>query len=179
MSLSKGEVKNPKTLQTTYTKPMKPTSAILLFVLLLSACGTARPVLDRDSTKVEVKTVERIVRDTAFIELPVIIEKVATLDTASTLENKYAKSEASVSGGVLHHSLSTKPVREPVIVETKETVRDSVVFRDRIVKEDIYIEKPLTRWQQFRLQLGSVTLILIVIAILYLLSFFVQQLPKT
>lgn len=78
---------------------MKP-SAILLFALCLSACGTARPLSSRDSTKVEVKTVERIVSDTAYIELPVIIEKVATLDTLSVLENKYAKSEASVSAGV-------------------------------------------------------------------------------
>ena len=76
---------------------MKPTSAILLFALCLSACGVARPVLESDNTKVEVKVVEKIVRDTAWLELPVIIETVATLDTASTLENKYAKSEASVT----------------------------------------------------------------------------------
>ena len=147
---------------------MKP-SILLAFTLLLTACGTARPVLDRDSTRVEVKTVEKIIRDTAWVELPVIVERVATLDTTSFLENKYAKSEASVSGGVLTHSLATKPVREPVSVESREIVRDSVVYRDRIVREDIYIEKPLTRWQSFRLQLGSVSLILIVIAILYLL----------
>ena len=147
---------------------MKP-SILLAFTLLLTACGTARPVLDRDSTRVEVKTVEKIIRDTAWVELPVIVERVATLDTTSFLENKYAKSEASVSGGVLTHSLATKPVREPVSVESREIVRDSVVYRDRIVREDIYIEKPLTRWQNFRLQLGSVSLILIVIAILYLL----------
>lgn len=85
-------------------------SAILFMVLLLSACGVARPVLESDNTKVEVKTVEKVVRDTAYIQLPVIIERVATLDTSSVLENKYAKSEASVSGGVLHHSLQTKSV---------------------------------------------------------------------
>ena len=69
-------------------------SAILFMVLLLSACGVARPVLESDNTKVEVKTVEKVVRDTAYIQLPVIIERVATLDTSSVLENKYAKSEA-------------------------------------------------------------------------------------
>ena len=92
----------------------------------------------------------------------------ATLDTASVLENKYAKSEASVSGGALTHSLALKPVREPVIVENKEIVRDSIVFRDRVVREDIYIEKELTWWQRFRLRLGSVSIVLIVIAMLYL-----------
>lgn len=54
------------------------------------------------------------------------------------------------------------------MVEIKEIVRDSLVSRNRIVREDIYIEKPLSRWQHFRLSLGTVSLILIVIAILYL-----------
>ena len=53
---------------------MKP-SAILAFALLLSACGVARPVLESDNTKVEVKVVEKIVKDTAWFELPVIVEK--------------------------------------------------------------------------------------------------------
>ena len=143
---------------------MKP-SAILAFTLCLTACGVARPVLESDNTKVEVKTVVKTVTDTAYIELPVIVEKVATLDTASVLENKYAKSEASVSGGVLHHSLQTKPVREPVKVERVEVVRDSLVYRDRV-----QVEKKLTWWHRFRLTLGNIFFALIVIAILYLLS---------
>ena len=85
---------------------MKP-STFLAFALLLSACGTVRPVLEQDSTKVEVKTVVERVVDTAYVELPVIVEKVATLDTTSLLENKYAKSEAVVSGGVLHQTSGT------------------------------------------------------------------------
>ena len=147
---------------------MKP-SALLAFALLLAACGTARPVLESDSTRAEVKTVVERVVDTAYVELPVIVEKVATLDTASVLENKYAKSEAIVSGGVLTHSLATKPVREPVKVEKEIVYRDSLVYRDRVIKEDIYIEKELTFWQKFRLKLGSWTIVLIVISILYLL----------
>ena len=147
---------------------MKP-SALLAFALLLAACGTARPVLESDSTRVEVKTVVERVVDTTYVELPVIVEKVATQDTASVLENKYAKSEAIVSGGVLTHSLATKPVREPVKVEKEIVYRDSLIYRDRVVKEDIYIEKELTFWQKFRLKLGSWTIVLIVISILYLL----------
>ena len=125
--------------------------------------------MESDNTKVEVKTVVERVVDTAYVELPVIVEKVATLDTASVLENKYAKSEAIVSGGVLTHSLATKPVREPVKVEKEIVYRDSLVYRDRVVKEDIYIEKELTFWQKFRLGLGSWAIVLIVISILYLL----------
>ena len=151
---------------------MKP-SAILAFALLLSARGVARPVLESDNTKVEVKVVEKIVKDTAWFELPVIVEKVATLDTASVLENKYAKSEAVVSGGVLHHSLSTKPVKEPVSVESKETVRDSIVYRDRIQTKTVEVEKKLTWWQTLKMKTGGVTLLAIVlIVILFLISHF-------
>ena len=148
-------------------------STILLFTLLLTACGVARPVLESDNTKVEVKVVEKIVKDTAWFELPVIVEKVATLDTASVLENKYAKSEAVVTGGVLHHSLSTKPVKEPVSVESKETVRDSIVYRDRIQTKTVEVEKKLTWWQSLKMKTGGITLLAIVlIVILFLISHF-------
>ena len=148
-------------------------STLLLFTLLLTACGVARPVLESDNTKVEVKVVEKIVKDTAWFELPVIVEKLATLDTASVLENKYAKSEAVVSGGVLHHSLQTRPVREPVSVESKETVRDSIVYRDRIQTKTVEVEKKLTWWQSLKMKTGGVTLLAIVlIVILFLISHF-------
>ena len=146
----------------------------LLLLLAASACGTVRTLPVQDSTRVEVKVVEKIVKDTAWFEVPTIVEKVATLDTASVLENKYAKSEAVVSGGVLHHSLQTKPVREPVSIEYKEIVRDSIVYRDRVVREDVYIEKPLSFWQSFRMKLGGFTLILIAIAILYFLFHYLK-----
>ena len=154
---------------------MKP-SAILAFTLLLTACGVARPVLESDNTKVEVKTVVRTVTDTAYIELPVIVERVATLDTASVLENKYAKSEASVSGGVLHHSLQTKPVREPVSVESREIVRDSVVYRDRIQTRTVEVEKKLTVWQQAKMKVGGVCFILIILIGLYFIYSIISNL---
>ena len=147
---------------------MKP-SAILATMLLLTACGTVRPVLSQDSTKVEVKMVEKLVRDTAWVELPVIVEKVATLDTASVLENKYAKSEASVSAGVLHHSLATKPVREPVKVERVEVVRDSLVYRDRVQTVTVEVEKKLTWWQSLKLKVGGMALLAIALLVAYYL----------
>ena len=141
----------------------------LFLLLAATSCGSLRRVAEADSTRVEVRTEVKTVLDTAWVELPVFVEKVATLDTTSVLENKYAKSAASVSGGVLTHSLETKPVREPVTVEKQIVYRDSLVYRDRIVKEDIYIEKPLTFWQSFRMKLGGFFLIVIAIAIIYLL----------
>ena len=141
----------------------------LFLLLAATSCGSLRRVAEVDSTRVEVRTEVKTIHDTAWMELPVIVERVATLDTASVLENKYARSEASVSGGILSHSLETKPVKQPVAVESREIVRDSIVFRDRVIQEDIYIEKQLNGWQKFRLRMGDVSLILIAIAILYLL----------
>ena len=151
-------------------------STLLFFTLCLSACGVARPVLESDNTKVEVKVVEKIVKDTAWVELPVIIEKRATLDTTSTIENKYAKSEAVVSGGVLHHSLQTKPVREPVSVESKEIVRDSIVYRDRIQTKTVEVEKKLTPWQQAKMKVGGVCFILIILIGLYFIYSIISNL---
>ena len=142
----------------------------LLLLLAASACSTVRQLPSvTDSTKVEVHVVEKIVRDTAYVELPVIVEQVATLDTASVLENKYAKSEASVSGGVLTHSLATKPVREPVAVEYKEVVRDSIVYRDRIETQTVEVERKLTWWQTLKMKAGGLFLLIALIGIIYII----------
>ena len=154
---------------------MKP-SAILAFALLLSACGVARPVLDQDNTKVEVNTVEVPVHDTAYVQLPVYVEKVATLDTASVLENSFARSAAVVTSGVLHHSLETLPVTLPVPVESKIVYKDSIVFRDRIQTVTREVEKPLSGWQQAKLRVGGVCFLLIILYGLYLIIKFIYNL---
>ena len=146
-------------------------STLLALTLCLTACGVARPVLESENTKVEVRIEREIVRDTAWVELPVIVEKVATLDTASVLENKYAKSEASVSGGVLHHSLQTKPVKEPVSVQKEIVYRDSLVYRDRVEVQTVEVEKELTRWQTLKLKVGGLAMLSAVLLLtLYLIT---------
>ena len=151
-------------------------SILLIIAFLLTACGVARPVLDQDNTKVEVKTVVERVVDTAYVELPVIVEKIATMDTVSVLENKYAKSAATVSGGVLTHSLETKPVKEPVKVEKQIVYRDSTVFRNRIQTVTKEVEKPLTGWQQAKLRVGGVCFFLIILIGLYFILSFILNL---
>ena len=139
----------------------------LLLLLVASACGTVRTLPVQDSTRVEVRVEKEIVVDTAWVELPVIVEKVVTLDTASVLENRYAKSEAVVSGGRLSHSLATKAVREPVKVEKEIVYRDSLVYRDKVVKEEVKVEKALTPWQTLKMRTGGVCLIAILLLIIY------------
>ena len=139
----------------------------LLLLLTASACSTVRQLPSTDSTKVEVRYETKTVHDTAYVELPVIVETVATLDTASVLENKYAKSAASVSGGVLTHSLETKPVREPVSVEKQIVYRDSLVYRDRVQTVTVEVEKKLTAWQTIQMRLGLVAILIIMIVVIY------------
>ena len=141
--------------------------SLILLLLAASACSTVRTLPVQDSTQVEVRTEVKTVHDTAFIQLPVIVEKVQTLDTTSVLENKYAKSEALVSGGVLAHSLETKPVREPVSVEKQIVYRDSLVYADRIVTRTVEVEKKLSWWQALKMKAGGVALLVIALAILY------------
>ena len=147
----------------------------LLLLLVASACGTVRTLPVQDSTRVEVRYETKTVHDTAYVELPVIVEKVATLDTASLLENKYAKSAASVSGGVLTHSLETKPVREPVSVEKQIVYRDSLVYRDKVQTVTVEVEKKLTWWQSFKMKLGVVTLVLLVIVVIYFIFLIINH----
>ena len=148
---------------------------LLLSLLAASACSTVRPLPTTDSTKVEVRYETKTVHDTAFVELPVIVERVATLDTASVLENKYAKSAASVSGGVLTHSLETKPVREPVSVEKQIVYRDSLVFRDKVQTVTVEVEKKLTWWQTLKMRLGLVAIVLIVIVVIYFIFLIINH----
>lgn len=147
----------------------------LLLLLTASACSTVRTLPVQDSTRVEVRYETKTVHDTAYVELPVIVEKVATLDTASVLENKYAKSTAFVSGGVLTHSLETKPVREPVSVEKQIVYRDSLVYRDKVQTVTVEVEKKLTWWQSFKMKLGVVTLVLLVIVVIYFIFLIINH----
>lgn len=128
---------------------------IFLASLLCVACASARQVTPSENTRVEIRAETIFQKDTVYFELPVIVEKVQTLDTMSVLENRYAKSEAIVTDGVLVHSLATKPVKEPVQVETKIVYRDSLVYVDKIVKETVEVVKPLSGPNKFFLEFGK------------------------
>ena len=140
----------------------------ILPLALCVSCGPARHASISDSTRATVREVTRYIKDTVYLELPVITERIVTRDTSSRLENDYAVSEASVSGGYLSHSLATKPARTPVETEAREVVRDSIVFRDRLIEVPVEVEKPLSRWQRALLALGRTMLAMLCAAALWL-----------
>jgi hypothetical protein len=127
----------------------------LLMMPGIASCGICKPVKlqveYRDSVRVEIR--ERVVHDTATFEVPGEVERIVTRDTSSRLENSYAVSEAVVTGGLLHHSLRTKPqtIEVPVAVRVRDT---TTAHTSSAVEEQKIIEGPreLTWWQEFRLK---------------------------
>ena len=139
----------------------------LLFLALASACSTVRQLPSTDSTKVEVRTETVFEKDTVFVELPRVVERVAVQDTTSHLENEFALSDAYISGGVLKHSLETKPVKIPAVVDKQIVYRDSIVFRDRVQTVTVEVEKKLTGWQQAKLRVGGFCFFAVILIGLY------------
>lgn len=125
---------------------------ILLALLALCSCSPKHypQVVYRDSIRVEIR--ERLVHDTVKVEVPKIVERNVTRDTASHLENDWALSDASVSDGFLYHSLETKPhtVYVPVEVPVHDTTYIEKEAQTITVTKEV--EKPLTGWQRFRLR---------------------------
>lgn len=123
---------------------------VILSVLLLSSCSPRVFPVQRDTvTQVRTEIVEKLVRDTIEIILPQDSVYVQTKDTTSVLRIRTAISEASVSGGVLAHSLYSNPEYKP---EIEVVYRDRVEYRDTTIvsssTEVIEVEKQLNGWQK-------------------------------
>ena len=149
---------------------------LVLFSVLCVACATTRQAApsERIITETRIETVYQT--DTVYLEVPQIVEKVVTKDTVSVLENEFAKSAASVSDGLLAHSLETKPVQKPVEVQTKIVYRDSIVYQDRVVTETVEVPAELSGWQKFKMKMGGWFLGIIVMLIVLLILYFVKPL---
>ena len=138
---------------------VKANATLLAFVLLailgqlFVGCSPriTPPAEIRDSVRVEIR--ERVVHDTAYVDVPLIKEVNVTRDTSSHLENEYAMSDASISNGTLRHSLETRPhkIAAPVTI----TVHDTLTVEKKaetIIKE----VNTLTKWQGFQIILGRI-----------------------
>lgn len=121
--------------------------SIIALALALASCSPR--VIETVRTEIEYR--DRIVYDTATVEIPVEIEKIVTRDTASHLENTYARSDASVKDGFLSHSLESKPqiIRVPVEVRVTDTL---CVYKEaQTIVETVEVEKPLSWAQQSKI----------------------------
>lgn len=143
---------------------------LLLYIFVLGAAGFVCVLMSGCSPKIVEKVVtqveyrDRVVHDTATVEVPVEVEKIVTRDTVSHLENNWAKSDAMVSDGFLHHSLESKPRIIQVPVEVHVT--DTVWKEQEIIEKEVEVEKPLSWWQSFEIGafwwlIGAVALLLV------------------
>ena len=156
---------------------MKNTSLILLSAVCV-ACATSRQAAPSEKILVETRIETVYKTDTVYLEVPKIVEKIVTADTVSVLENEYAKSEASVSEGLLAHSLETKPVKQPIEVQTQVVYRDSVIVKDNVIVQTVEVEKPLTGWQSFKMSMGGWMLGLIIFMIVCVILYIVKPFNK-
>ena len=156
---------------------MKNTSLILLSAVCV-ACATSRQATPSEKILVETRIETVYKTDTVYLEVPKIVEKIVTADTVSVLENEYAKSEASVSEGLLAHSLETKPVKQPVEVQTQVVYRDSVIVKDNVIVQTVEVEKELTGWQSFKMAMGGWMLGLIIFMIVCVILYIAKPFNK-
>lgn len=138
---------------------------VVAIVLLFSSCRTGRQVVvveARDSVRVEERVREIKVSDTLFVAVPMQKESTTVRDSTSHLENDYAISDARVmADGSLYHSLETKPRTDTLSREVGVQVRDSIIYREKVVPKIYPVEKELNRFTQMRIWLGNVMLVLI------------------
>ena len=156
---------------------MKNTSLILLSAVCV-ACATSRQATPSEKILVETRIETVYKTDTVYLEVPKIVEKIVTADTVSVLENEYAKSEASISEGLLAHSLETKPVKQPVEVQTQVVYRDSVIVKDNVIVQTVEVEKELTGWQSFKMAMGGWMLGIIIFMIVCVILYIVKPFNK-
>lgn len=140
---------------------------IAMVLLICLSCGAPNVAMTTDVQKDSVSVIIKesvIYRDTIiYIEVPVEVDRAVLPDTdTSLLETSLAISQAWVNSGKLHHTLTHKEdagLEKKISIKDKSVVRDSVIRsyqRDVVEKE---VEKPINKWQQFRMTLGSLVLI--------------------
>ena len=141
-------------------------------LLLFSSCRTGRQVVvveARDSVRVEERVREIKVTDTLFVEVPMQKESTTVRDSMSHLENDYAISDARINpDGSLSHSLETKHRTDTLSREVGVQVRDSIIYREKVVPKIYPVEKELNWFVRMRIWLGNIMLVLISGAVIWL-----------
>lgn len=144
----------------------------MVLVVLLTGCAASRhgraPIASkRDSVAILVQRSLVYHPILAELDIPDIRETVATRDTTSRLENDYAESTATISNGVLTHSLNTKPHTESVEVNVPHERTDSTIYIYQDVVKIKEVEKPLSWWQETQIRAFWAMLSIFAITILW------------
>ena len=128
---------------------------IAIVMLLFSSCRTGKVVVveAKDSIRIEERLRYVPVVDTFFMEVPPQSAERTTADSTSHLENDYAISDARINpDGSLSHSLETKHRTDTLSREVGVQVRDSIVYREKVVPKIVPVEKGLSDWQKIQIR---------------------------
>ena len=137
--------------------------AFIAVLWLVFGCGVPKVVQDyqRDS-------VAYIVRDTTifrdsvvYVPIPIESDKAVVFQSdTSRLETSVAKSEAFITeGGRICHTLTNKDALIPIEVKLPKYIHTEQKAMVRNVREEVEVEKELSRWQNFIKTLGYAVLI--------------------
>ena len=108
--------------------------------------------ITRDSVAVVVRHSIVWHKVAARLDIPDIREKRVTRDTTSRLENDYAESTATVSDGILTHTLNTKPQTKEVDVDVPSERVDTTIYKYQFIKTIKEVATPLTWWQKTQIK---------------------------
>jgi len=141
----------------------------LLFVVCVVGCSP-RIIVQRDTLCTTKEVVKEVLKDTTiYVTLPSESVSIATYDTTSFLSTKIAYSCASISNGVLRHTLENNSSYKPeikVIYKDREVVRDSIVY----IKEDVPIEVEKESWWDRTLkEAGKLFFVALAIGLIWLI----------
>lgn len=130
---------------------------VMFLVACLTGCAARRiveaPIAHRsDSTAIHVRYSLEYRPILVDFEIPDIRETRSVRDTTNYLENDYAESTATVSGGVLTHSLNTKPHTESVEVNVPHERTDTTIYIYQDVVKIKEVEKSLPWWQETQIR---------------------------
>lgn len=144
-----------------------------LIILLASATVSCRSV-----KYVPVETVRvdsTVVRDTVMdVRLVPYRDSVATRDTTSFLSNPYAYSWARWSGGLLQHSLGIRPLATTQVKVPYFIDRYVTITKPQVVE----VEKELSRWQQFKLDVGGAAIGCMIAVIMIAIGYLIYRLKR-
>ena len=152
---------------------MRTAGISLLCILALLSLASCRQV--RYIPVETVRVDSTVVHDTSmYVRLVPYKDSVATRDTSSFLSNPYGYSWAQWSGGLLHHSLgiwpfATTQVEVPYFIDRYVTVTKP---------EIVEVEKKLSRWQQFKQDVGGVAIFAVIAVLLIVVVYMVYKLKK-
>lgn len=120
-------------------------SSYVFAFCLLASCRTSSTISTTATVSDSVSTmryIERIIKDTVLVQVPSESRSVIVASDTSVLRTSFAISFASVDSlGFLHHSLENLANTLPVVTDCKVITRDSIVYRDRIIKSDVSVSR--------------------------------------